>query len=508
MKENRPSTPSLLARPSLSLAASRRVRLLVLLSLIIISCGDDVGGAPDARPQDAEAEAALPMRPAWPRAFPDSDTFGVRRGLRVARSIIHLHSPLSHDACDGEGYVDGELLDPECLQHLRDGICALRLDAVMLTDHAPHVEEASFEGLLWVADGDELVRNEAGDPVANSMRCPDGHRVLMMAGSENDLMPLALERHVIETEDPEALRAAYDANGPEAVAAFREAGAIGWIAHTESKDLESLRTLGLDGLEIYNLHANIDPDIREEHLGLPGLSFAGDLLRFADSRGGLEPDFAILSFLSPNDNALNKWDTLLAEGIRIAGSAGTDAHENALPGLLSDGERGDSYRRMMRWFSNYLLVPERSLPEIKSAVRRGRMYVSFDIFGFPMGFDFFAEHAGETFEMSDEAPVGATLRVARPELPESFPAEPAPVIEVRLLRAEAGGAVEVASSSEGDVEHIVTSPGVYRAEVRITPHHVGPYLGDLAERLVRQLPWVYANPIYIVERAEPSAPGA
>ena len=470
----------------------------LVLGFALWSCGEtktDTMVSEDAS-GDLDTDALAPMLTPWPREFPPSDELGIRRGLRVSRAIVHLHSPLSHDACDGEGFGDGELRDEVCLAHLREGICNLRLDAVFLTDHAPHIEETSFASALWIAEGDEAIVDAAGETVANHMRCEDGHRVLLTAGSENALMPLALERHVIASDDQDELRAAYDATGPDAVTAFREAGGLAWIAHTEDKSLELLRSLGLDGLEIYNLHANIDPDIREEHLGLDPFSFAGDLFRFANPRSGLEPDFAILTFLSENRNALDKWDTLLAEGFRVAGTAGTDAHENALPGLLSDGERGDSYRRMMRWFSNHLLVLERTLEATRDALRVGRAYVSFDIFGLPMDFDFYATSGAESYEMGGDAPVGSTLHVARPHLPEDFPSEPAPEIVVRLLRAADGGAIEVASAASGDLEYTVSEPGVYRAEVRITPHHAAPYLGNLAERLVRPLPWVYSNPIY------------
>ncbi len=30
-------------------------------------------------------------------------------------------------------------------------------------------------------------------------------------------------------------------------------------------------------------------------------------------------------------------------------TVGTDAHENSFPIMLRDGERGDSYRRLLRW---------------------------------------------------------------------------------------------------------------------------------------------------------------
>lgn len=54
--------------------------------------------------------------------------------------------------------------------------------------------------------------------------------------------------------------------------------------------------------------------------------------------------------------SLQKLDGLLARGPIVA-AAGTDAHENVLPTLLRDGERGDSDRRMLRWFSSVPTQP-------------------------------------------------------------------------------------------------------------------------------------------------------
>ena len=174
----------------------QRPTLLVLLwAALALACDDepdpvDSGPPPvDAGPMDAGPETP------WPATLEGTTTLGDRRGRRIVRSIIHVHSPLSHDACDGEGWVDGELADAACLEHFRAAMCALRLDAVMITDHVPHLDEVAFEDALWIMGDDEPVM-EGGEIVANRMACPDGHRVLLTVGSENALMPVALARHV------------------------------------------------------------------------------------------------------------------------------------------------------------------------------------------------------------------------------------------------------------------------------------------------------------------------
>lgn len=450
---------------------------------------------------DAEVDAgrradAGPPPPAWPSTLPPTTELGMRRNFTIARSIIHLHSPLSHDACDGRGWVDGALGDAACLMHQRAAMCALRLDVAMLTDHAPHMNEVTLASGLWLEDGDERVMNAAGDVTAGRIVCPDGHRVLVTVGSENTLMPLGLERHVIEG-DVAALEAAYDMDGAAAVDAFHAAGAVVWQAHTEGRDVPTLRTLGLDGLEIYNLHANVAPDIREENLGLPPTDFVPLLLDFTRANLRLAPDLAILSFLLPNQPSLDAWDTLLSENIRVAGSGGCDAHENTFPQALPDGERADSFRRMMMWIQNHLLVDGDTPEDVDEALLAGRMYVTFEVFGTPMGFDFVAMDGATPIEMGGDAPVGATLRVVRPSLPAGFPNDPPPNITMHLLRSTATGAVEVASGSGETLEHVTTEAGAYRVEVRMTPEHTRPYVETRADRLIHEVPWVYSNPIFV-----------
>jgi hypothetical protein len=354
-----------------------------------VATPDAGAGRTDAGQTDGGQRDAGTSGPAyWPRTLPPTSELGARRGRSIARAIIHLHSPLSHDACDGNGWVDGGLGDPECLAHLRAAACTLNLDAVMLTDHAPHVNEVSLESALWLEEGDERVLDAEGNVVAGRWMCEGGHGVLVTMGSENTLMPIGLARQPADPSDPDALLDVYDADGADAVATFRSAGALVWQAHTEGRPLDELRALGVDGLEIYNLHANVDPDIRETDLGLERLGYAPALLDFTVARYRLPPDLALLAFLSENQPALDKWDALLAEGVHITASGGCDAHENALPMMLGDGERADSYRRMMTWIQNHLLVDDTSPEAIDEALAHGRMYVTFEVFGTPMGFDF------------------------------------------------------------------------------------------------------------------------
>jgi hypothetical protein len=340
-----------------------------------------------------------------------------------------------------------------------------------------------------------------GEPRASRMTCPDGHQVLFTVGGENDLMPVALDHH------PDGVTGAplhdwYNADTPEAMAAFRDDGGLAWLPHSESRTLDHIRELAPDGMEIYQLHANIDPDIRRDYLGLDSAGAIQAVAEFADTTDTeLEPDLALISFLLPNTNSIDKWDALLGEGMHISGSAGTDAHENSLPITLRDGERGDSYRRMLRWFANLALVADPHDPaQVEQAYRDGRFFVAFELFGTPVGFDLVATGAGDPIEMGGQvgATAGASLELTIPTVYQLDPSLPAPEIRGRILRVDADGVTELTAGPGPVLTVPLDAPGAYRAEVLITPHHLGVYLGHLGTADAdREQVWIYANPVYV-----------
>jgi hypothetical protein len=462
-----------------------------LLVLTCGACGDDGGAAPDAD-----------TRPAWQGGLPDSDVMGERRGLLPARGIIHLHSPYSHDACDGEPRDEATgAVDEDCLADLRAALCTTRMDYAALTDHDASMADEEFETLFSMRGDDELIAGTGGTPIASRIHCDGGHQVLLTVGGENPLMPIMLDRHVDGTV--EERHAIYDGDDVAAATAMRDAGATLWIPHAESRTFAELEPLAPSGMEVYQLHANIDPDIREEFLGLDSGGAITAVVEFADtSEGGPEPDLALLSFLSPNQPSLELWDQLLAAGQHVAGSGGTDAHQNALPIMLRDGERGDSYRRMIRWFSNVALVDDPSdIVAIEQALAGGRMFVAFELMGTPVGFDVRAElPAGDPVELGGTvaAAAGATLEVDVPTVHELDPGLPAPDIAARVIRVTSEGASVVAEGA-GPLSVPLDTAGAYRVEVTIRPLHLGPYLGNLRDRGYAEqvLPWIYGSPIYV-----------
>jgi hypothetical protein len=464
---------------------------VTVFTLLLAACG---GGDGPTKP------------PAWEKDLPEARVIGERwgaRGLTAARGIVHLHSPYSHDACDGKPRDETTNAPNEpCLADLRAALCKMRIDFAALTDHDDTMADEQFQTLYSMRGTDQPVMNGA-DQIASRILCDNGHQVLVSVGGENDLMPIMLDRHV--PGDVAQRHATYNGNDAAAAAAFRAAGGLVWVAHTESKTLETLRAVQPHGIEVYNLHANIDPDIRKDYLGLPSAGALTAAAEFADNNPGHpEPDLAMIAFLSPNEPAISKWNTLLGEGMKIAATAGSDAHQNAIPVPFADGERGDSYRRVMRWFGNFAIVADHQDPaQIEMALATGRIFTLHEVLGTPVGFDVRATMDASTFEIGAVVPRNARLVIDVPTVRNVDPKLPAPVIRTRALWIEPGGQVtELASKETANVADQINlnlgAPGAYRIEISMIPRHLGPYLGDLGPDLANvEMPWIYVSPFYV-----------
>ena len=460
---------------------------LTLFLPILAACSSGTSGE--------SAPPALPSPRPWQRlATPTSAAMAEVRGLRPVRGILHSHSPYSHDACDGEGLLPGGGTNPGCTQDLRRSVCEAGEDFVFLSDHADHMAEQDFESLLFIEAGDDPVKDAGGAVIANRIPCGDGRSVLITAGTENSLMSVGLERHVPGTAAERSTL--YGGDDAATVEAMRAAGALVMIPHTEQRTHEYLAAMPFDGMEVYNLHAAIDPDIRRDSLGLDPYAAAANILPFTKhDPDGPEPDFTLLGFFEDLPAYAERWDRILPVR-HVTGIAGTDVHQNTFPSMMRDGERGDSYRRLMRWFSNIVLLDGELGPAaLKEALRAGRSYVAFEILGVPVGFDFHAEQGGSTIEMGGRTGGGATLVARAPAVLDPDPAVTPPTVTMRLYRVTPG---KTETAAEGlSVDLADPAPGAYRVEVRITPHHLRPYLGYEADTYIRDSLWVISNPIYI-----------
>jgi hypothetical protein len=459
--------------------------------------GDTSDGAVDAGEQTSDMTgdvSDMPEIPPLERSYTPASTFNAPAGHTWVRSIVHIHSTHSHDACDGDPRPDGDYNVP-CLHSLRQALCINRVDVTWLTDHPEHSTEIPFEdALLFLpGEGDTLVL-EDGNPIGNWFVCADGHRVLIQAGVEDELMPLGLRRHVADT--PAERDAILNARTPEAVTAMKDTGALIWQAHSEQRPLELLLATDLDGMEIYQLHANIDPDIREEALGLDGFAPLLDLAPFLiPGKTPVHPDLTFLLFLEDNRPSLDRWAAILLKRPMV-GTAGTDAHENVFPGLGSDGERLDSYRRMISWFSNYILVDGPVTPQsTQSALGAGRAFIGFNPLGDVSGFDAWLEVDGVRHDMGATIDSGTDAAVLHIAVPSISDAGGDALITGRLLRATNDGWTTIGEDFPAGSHDIpLTEPGAYRVEIRTSIAHLAPYLGEYAAKIGgRDFPWIITN---------------
>lgn len=457
---------------------------VLVLSTTLAGCNDDAAGDPvDAGPPDA-TPVDFPTYDPW--MVMDSSELPPVRDWIVKRGIIHCHSPYSHDACDGDPRIDDERNEP-CFDDVRRGMCSTGQDFVFMTDHDDLYAYYDYPEVLLHADGDELIMR-GGLPVANRVSCGEGHSVILAAGTESDMMPIGLEHHVGDTL-AERLEA-YNTTSASAIYALQDAGALVFLQHTEGWDATDVLSLPIDGIELYNLHFNM-----MDNMALV-LQLAVDLYFEPETLG--EPELGLLAVFQENEEDLAHWSRLVMQR-RIVGAVASDAHQNVAPDILEDGDRLDSFRRIMRWFSNYVLLPDGPVDDlvIKQAVAAGRMYGTFDYLGYPIGFDFRAEADGAIYEMGDQVPVGeaATLFVEMPEIWRLHPYGPQPVITAHLYRADNGDWVEVAA---GDTSlSYDAEPGAYRAEIRMLPEHLRPWCGERGDEWIQERPWIYSNVIYV-----------
>jgi hypothetical protein len=462
---------------------TRTYPVLASLLVLVAACSDESPAVPSAPGGWGPGR----MMKSLPESGP--------RGLLDVRGLIHAHSVYSHDACDGKPRDEdtGDINEP-CFEDFRRDMCAAGHNFIMLSDHRTSFGHTEYpDTLLYRASrGDELIEEAGAAPRANWAACDDGGPVLIMAGCEAGTMPVGLEHHV--SDDISERQELYGDVTDEAIAAHKKAGAVVLVAHTENWSVEELSTLPLDGFEMYNLHANL----------MAELGAALDVILKLNSPELLpQSDLILLPILAEDSSYLDRWSGVLASGARRVTTMGTDCHRNSFPSLLPDGERVDSYRRMMMWFSNHLLIDTAGGTswddrDLKAALRAGRLYGAFEFLGYPSGFDFYAEAGGMSHEMGEEiaATSGVSLHVSMPTLRDlSVDVEP-PALMARILLATPDG-WQLVAEDDTDLEVAIDTVGAYRAEVRIKPLHLKSHLGSYVDLADREVPWIYSNAIYI-----------
>lgn len=296
---------------------------------------------------------------------------------------------------------------------------------------------------------------------------------------------------------------------PEFIASVTANDGLIFLSHPEERLAHPMD--GLNGMEIYNRHA----DAEKDKGGLLVLAFKLlDPKQLAELQTNLQlyPDEMFAAQVTYPQEYLTKWDTETRTR-RLTGVAANDCHHNvifivkmvdettvrlgtnvdkhegmqrvtadACPGIreLTRGHKPsdelvrvdfDPYYRSFRNVATHIVAQELTEASIRSALRQGHAYVSHDWMCDGSGFSFAVSSSDSTGIMGDEVKFvsGTTLRAR-------FPVP----CDIRLLRDG-----KVITRTHGDrLEHSPTSPGVYRVEGWLTL--------DNEER-----PWLYSNPIYL-----------
>ena len=485
----------------------RRVRTALVLTATSLA-----GAAAACEP----ARGGTAGVPAWPDTLPQAEAFAPPAGLTAARAIVHVHSVYSHDACDGEPQDEDGRLNEPCLSRFRSALCEANVDAAFLTEHDRYLVRAdSLAEALLLRPGDTPIFVE-GRLAASRIACPDGagQGPLLLAGAENALMAVGLDSLPAGTR--EERRRFYEADTAGAADLFHSYGAVVLLSHPEDHPPARIAELGPDGIEVYNPHANFAPKHRKAQ-GMSRLGAFFEIVPFYARLTSAHPDLALLPLFHANRPAIDRWDGLLARRV-VFGFGASDAHENSLPWPMADGSRGDSYARLIPWVTNVLLLGDRggaavaaSGPEaVEEALRSGRLYVAIEAWGTPAGFDFHLERTGEDGARAVLAEMGETVArderwaASRPRLvalPPTLagrdPDLPPPSVRMRLYRITPTGARTIVAESSRRIEVPPPGPGAYRVEVGIVPRHLTPYLGREGARYLREVVWIYSNPIRI-----------
>ena len=233
----------------------------------------------------------------------------------------------------------------------------------------------------------------------------------------------------------------------------RGQGGLGFIAHPywPRSPWRKSEVTGFTGVEIYNAVE----DISEEN----PLSLAAWTV-LAGS------DFSIARWLDRSAKPLALWDRYLARGEPVVGIGAADAH-----GLQRAGFHLGPYGSTFKLVRDHLLIEGDLTPEsVYRALEKGRLFVAHDIVADARRFQFLALARGQA-----RAVMGERLRLE--EGLQLYAYLPAPG---RMTLLKDGQAAGTAEGQHGWFR--VTGPGVYRLE---------------ATRKGR--PWIYSNPIYVIE---------
>jgi hypothetical protein len=348
------------------------------------------------------------------------------------KGVIHVHTSLG-------GHSTGILAD--VIQAARQN----GLSFVVMTEHPSDVMDTSAQTLNGVHAGVLFIGG-------NEVNTASHDRLLLVPGSAD-----ASTANTIGAQ--------------QVLTGQKARGGLSLLAYPQ--EFQSWDVTDYDGMEVYNLYTNTK---RINYF----VTFFDGLWSYWSY-----PDLMFARFYERPDDALKKWDELIAKkNQRIVATAGNDAHANVgfrigdLTGNEIIGLHLDPYERSFSLVRNHVLI-EKEKPltseTLLDALRSGHSYIAFDIFGDSTGFTYTAENSQGKKIMGDEIELhdGVRLTITTP-------------VKARVLLIKDGQAIHDEDGTARK-EYALTERGVYRVEVYLTQ------LGSL----VQNKPWIISNPIYV-----------
>lgn len=344
-------------------------------------------------------------------------------GYARVEGVVHIHTTLS----DGGGTPE------EVVGAARDA----GLDYIVISDHN-HVDALPYEG--------------------------EHDSVLVLVGSELS----TTSGHILGMGLEEEPQYRFSGDALDGLLDIRDLGGFSFAAHPFSPR-HRLRFTGWDlpgpwGIELING----DSEWRR----------AGPRLLLTTLSYYLNPRYALLQSLNSPEEALDRWDKMLAER-DVVGLYGADAHSR-LPFTKSFALRVPSYEALFSLARNHILLRQpltgqfpRDRISVLRALRQGRFYLGVDGLASARGFGFTVQSpSGQQWTMGESVPLQDGL-VARAggQVPKGS--------RVRLLR---NGRVQVEANQMLEVP--LGEAGVYRVEVRLDGWAV---------------PWIISNPIAVFD---------
>lgn len=341
--------------------------------------------------------------------------------------VIHVHTAYSPDS-------------PGLLSEVAEAANARELDYVLITEH---------NTLRGLKEGKEGWYGRALLLMGSEVSTTDGHCLAF------GLQDFWGEERIRGKVPPERL-----------FELAKRQGALLFIAHPTrpSNPWHNWEVSGANGMEVYNLGTDLNRLVPLIHL--QDLFFSIFLLRLD-----------ISGLIRKPVDGLALWDDLLIRGRRMVGIGSVDAHAR----VRVLGWSPDSYSRLFGVVQTHLLsrkeltgnlLPDKAL--IYEALGQGHAYLSFDLWGEPTGFGFWAQAGGKLRGiLGDEVEWDPNLKLVV-IAPEGN--------RIVLLR----DGEEIGEGAGPRREARADRPGIYRVEVY---KKVG-----LRERL-----WILSNPIFLKE---------